>query len=120
MNALLIHLAAMECFKRSSAAGVKPTAFIVLQALAAEDPTAKVYPSTLVTSTGLHLATVYDVLNKLEKQGLIAFSARRSGGKAGRPAFLLSLTPQGLSIMTPVRLPENDAATLNTWSHSKL
>lgn len=120
MNASLIHLAAMECFKRASAAAVKPTAFIVLQALAAEDATAAVYPSTLITSTGLSLPQVYDALNKLEKQGLVAFSSRRNGGKTGRPAFLLSLTPQGLSIMTPVVMPENDTAIINPWENSKL
>lgn len=119
MNPTLIHLAAMECFKRAQASGVKPTAYIVLQALAAEESTAEVYPSTLVTSTGLSLATVYDVLNKLETQGLIAFSPRRSGGKSGRPAFLLRLTLEGLSIMTPVALLEATPAPFNPWSQSK-
>ena len=122
MNAQLIHLGSIECFQHAQAAGVGPTAFLVLQALAAEDTTAEVYPATLVARTGLSLCTVYDVLHKLEQRGLVAaFNFARRGGKTGgRPAYLISLTPQGRSLMTPVALREATPATSNPWRHSQL
>lgn len=120
MNAAIHHLASLQCWQRAQAAAVKPAAFILLQALAAEEPTAEVYPSTLVTKTRLPLATVYTLLHKLEDQGLVAFSPYRSGTQPGRPAFLIRLTLQGTSLMKPVAMLEATPEISNPWRNSKL
>lgn len=120
MNPALHHLASLQCWQRSQSAAVKPAAFIILQTLAAEEPMADVYPSTLVTKTRLPLASVYTLLHKLEEQDLVAFSPYRSGSKTGRPAFRIRLTLAGLNLMTPVAILPATPPPSNPWSQSQL
>jgi len=114
MNAASIHLASFDCWQRARSYAVKPSAFIVLQSLAAEDLTSEVHAHHLLRKTGLPIANLYKILNKLESQGLITFTTSPVRGKRGRHGSPIRLTSQGMDIMTPTPAPSNP------WKHSQL
>jgi hypothetical protein len=101
MNATQVHLAGLACWHRVRATGVKPPAFIVLQTLAAAGCSKWMKPITLVSETGLILATVYDAMHALHERELIALSTAAPSNHSGRPSRQMQLTSQGLDLMLP-------------------